>query len=167
MKNKVAFFWVVLLVSAVSAAETCYFDTNLGRINCVNREGSALIEVSPSIPEYSYLKTNITPALMIQKEKEWLASFLPIITENVVNGTEQHNADNEDGKAVSPIPVPTKTIAQCQKERENDWYSYCSIMWSQGIQIDCNNTNLNAKNEILNNLAEGTASEQYKCIWGG
>ena len=55
----------------------------------------------------------------------------------------------------------------CSKERIMDWDTYCNIIHSQKIELDCVNTNEEAKSSILDNLANSKQSYQYRCLHGG
>jgi len=55
----------------------------------------------------------------------------------------------------------------CPKAREYDWRTYCTIMYSEGWQIDCDNANVAAKEEILNQIVFARSSAQYACVIGG
>jgi hypothetical protein len=65
------------------------------------------------------------------------------------------------------VQIPNKrTAAECSAARAKDWEIYCAIVRQEGFEIDCVNANVKAKNEILDNLAEGLQSWQAKCLRG-
>lgn len=72
----------------------------------------------------------------------------------------------------APEPPQTQTVVnkrtaeECLSAREKDWQIYCQIVYQEGMNIDCQNPNPEAKKQILDNIMAGSQSEQAKCLRG-
>jgi hypothetical protein len=54
----------------------------------------------------------------------------------------------------------------CFDAQEKDWLIICQVLHTQGMDIDCGNTNITGKTDILRNLEQSSTTWQYKCLYG-
>lgn len=135
----------------------------------------------PVIPSYSYLKTNmtplkwqanliskltqiaskslITPKLSQEEAVKWLSEYGIVLPNNtqieIINSTTIE-IKPKNNTVINPIIKPSN----CSNPRVDDWY-----VFSQGLSGEYNPNSI-AQNQILDNIANSTASEQYRCAHG-
>ena len=175
-------FSLLFLSSMASAA--CMYDSNLGTTRCFEEakattNRTTIYQTTPEIHLNNMIVglmkvvdgKKTVPTLSKTEAKTILDDLIRLqksIYEPVENATAINLSKTEEklGTANRSIAPIASTKKDCLNERKRDWQSYCAILWSQGMLIDCDNANTKSKDEILDRLANSTQSEQYRCLRG-
>lgn len=176
---------VLLAIFSGLVFSSCYFDTNLGRSNCIEEKmviKQAVVKIMPITTPEEHLDRSITGLNQFLKGNKKISNLsnetarkMLFDFENIWNITHpitivqnitKIEVKNESNILPSKAIKPKRSASECTSARIKDWEFYCQSMHSQGIDIDCYNTNINAKDEILDRLANMTQSYQGRCING-
>lgn len=82
----------------------------------------------------------------------------------VTYGSMMDGATLRNDTALCELTRATALMKWCPNEREADWMAYCSILNTQGFDVDCMNPNPAEKSGIQNRIAKQRASRQYGCM---
>ena len=176
-------FCVAILLLAGLAFSACHYDTGFGRIICTSLGETAISEpllkvngsdnktISPdsnatrwraAVVAYPERRTRIADMRVSIRIYTFPMKVVGVARPIYANATNNTNATNISSQPNSP----PKSMSDCQAARERDWQVYCQIMWSSGFQLDCDNANEIAKNEILDRLILSKSSWQAMCLRG-
>lgn len=173
---------LALIILATPLFASCYFDSNLGYTRCLNDTPQTSPNLSARTLQMAltFREQGITPETWRQMGINGLQMYLDGKIKLNITETEARiaiealrNLTRQQAKVFSPSgpilangsasngtgsnhPAPdAKSITPtCQNDLERDWQAYCQSLWAQGMQLDCVNTNAQAKAEIMQKLEQ-------------
>lgn len=136
------------------AFSACVYDSNLGRVNCieVNYSNQWQINIQATMKNMRMIENGYIPTMKGWEKANREGVHSPTHIEMPVNKTPSTTPAPKLVANVTNKSNPTQKIVPCQNERERDWMAYCQSLYLE-MGIDCFNTNKQAKDEIMRNMA--------------
>lgn len=171
----------LMLISSVVWC-SCVVDVNTGASNCINTSSTDDV-IHPMTEAKQVPQTNATLQYMLEKSNVIITNVV-VIAPPVGNYTHDTLVDgvwvsarvcNSDpsicinktvANATTTKQPTARTAAQCAWARDRDWMVYVNINAAENMVIDYLTPNIDAKNAILDNLANSFQSYQARCLRG-